>query len=117
MLTVALWAGCWLAYQTGSERNVWFNTYRTMAYAGSVMASTHRNNVVFQSPDPPDVHPHYASKSSNVLGAIQIATGALVLIISVIALATFGAIAIVGDLFCGVLVSRLMLLYWALYYM
>ena len=92
------------------------NTDRIMAYTGSVMTSTNQNNVVLQSPDPAGVYPHYASKSSNVLGAIQIATGALVLVVSVIALATFGAIAIVGDLFCGVLVSRLMVLYWALYY-
>ena len=76
-----------------------------MAYVGTVTAPTNQANVVVQSPDPPGVYSRYAGKTSIVLGGIQIAAGACVLLASIIALATYGAIGVLGDLFCGVLVS------------
>ena len=82
-----------------------------MAYVGTVPATTvttatNQSNIVVQSPYPPGYYPHYASKSSIVLGGTQITAGIVVIILSIIALATYGPMGAVGDIFCGVLVSN-----------
>ena len=81
----------------------------TTKMANTVM--TNANMVVTREADPPGFFSNYASRTSFVLGGIQIGVGVLVVLFSVVVLASFGAYGvmsgIVGHLIFGVIVSSI----------
>jgi len=81
-----------------------------MAYVGtippgSLTTSTDQNNIVVENHSPPGAYPHFASRSSFFLGGLQVAAGTVVIIVSIMSLATYGPLRAVADIFCGLLVS------------
>ena len=53
----------------------------------------------------PGVHPRYASGQSTVLGWVQVAAGAAVIVAAITARATYMNNLVIGDIFTGILVS------------
>ena len=92
------------AFGTASEATKMANT-----------AMTNANTVVMQEADPPGFYSNYASRSSFILGGIQIGVGVIVALFSVVVLATYGALGvmsgIVGHLIFGGIVSSIYMYY------
>ena len=55
-----------------------------------VVPATNPNVVVVPTPDPPAIHANYASRSSHVLGGIQIAVGTVLIIANIVVISTYG---------------------------